>query len=397
MKIAICGEVYSPNLGDGVIAHSLAWLFNYVNSKADISFLDFEARTNYNISSDIISSSSNVFRVFHRKFSNFSSYRKIMFALRWYLYKRKKLNAFWRKEIIDTDLVVIGGGQLLMDNDLVFPFKIHQLVATAANLDKSIVFYGCGVGSHWSSYGLSLIRSALLNKNVQGIYLRDYGSCCALKKICPEIRSKIHLTIDPALFASEAFKIASPKQSYVIGLGLASPMVLQRHSFEDKKYLHKEVVKQFWIDLVSYLRARHNKVIFFTNGAIEDQKFAQEVISNINENERFSATLLPRPLKPETLVDYISNCNAIVAHRLHANIIAYSLDKPFVALGWDKKVLDFGKMVGLSEFFVEPSNLNSELVYERLERGIVSEKDITIKDELKKMSIQYISNILGNC
>lgn len=47
----------------------------------------------------------------------------------------------------------------------------------------------------------------------------------------------------------------------------------------------------------------------------------------------------------------IAGFRAIIAHRLHANIIAYSLGIPSVGLSWDHKVVDIGTISGRERYF----------------------------------------------
>ncbi|MFM9109857.1 MAG: hypothetical protein ACKOPN_04535, partial [Prochlorococcaceae cyanobacterium] len=44
LRVAICAEVWSTNLGDGVIAESLAYLVRRGQPDAEVSFLDLNDR-----------------------------------------------------------------------------------------------------------------------------------------------------------------------------------------------------------------------------------------------------------------------------------------------------------------------------------------------------------------
>ena len=94
----------------------------------------------------------------------------------WYFGKRNRLGHLWREQLSRCDLVLIGGGQLLMDNDLSFPLKVAELVRIARDLDKHVAFYACGVGREWSWLGSRLFEGALLNPSVSWVSVRDHGS-----------------------------------------------------------------------------------------------------------------------------------------------------------------------------------------------------------------------------
>ena len=77
-----------------------------------------------------------------------------------------------------------------------------------------------------------------------------------------------------------------------------------------------------------------------------------------------------RAVEPRELVAQISGFRAIVAHRLHASIIAYSLGIPSVGLVWDKKVRAFGIMTGRERFFIDPTAVTPDHVFETLEEAM---------------------------
>ena len=53
-------------------------------------------------------------------FSRFETYRRIIIPIQWHLQKRHRFLKRWEALIQDADLIVIGGGQLLMDTILDF-------------------------------------------------------------------------------------------------------------------------------------------------------------------------------------------------------------------------------------------------------------------------------------
>ena len=63
--------------------------------------------------------------------------------------------------------------------------------------------------------------------------------------------------------------------------------------------------------------------------------------------------LLPRPTRPDKLVELISSFESIVAFRLHASIAAFILGVPSVALSWDDKVRQFMEYSGQLDRYVE--------------------------------------------
>lgn len=369
-RIAICGETYSQNLGDGVIADSLKWLLKQVDQSIEVFFVDFAGRTDFDIENIDSATKPNRIRIIHRELAKFSFYRKVMILPLWYFSKRNKLRLFWKEALYGCDLVLIGGGQLLMDNDLGFPLKVRELVRIAQSLNKGIGFYACGVGRKWSWLGYHLLTDALLNESVLWVSVRDQGSCDTLRVLFPGANLKCSLSVDPAVCAAETYKIHANSKSSAIGLGVSAPSGLSRHAAGSNDFTTKRV-KQFWIDLANLLESEHRDFVFFTNGQLDDYTFAQSIVAEMSCSKAMKPPiLLERACEPRVLTAQVAQCQAIVAHRLHANIIAYSLGVPSVGLIWDNKVEEFGKITGRSHFYLEPSRMNPYLVNERLQEAI---------------------------
>jgi polysaccharide pyruvyl transferase WcaK-like protein len=383
-RIAICGETYSQNLGDGVIADSLKWLLKQADASIEVSFTDFSCRPAYSLKDIADPPKAKWIRQIHRSLAQISLYRKGVVRILWYFSKRKRLSRSWQERIGDCDLMLIGGGKLLMDNNLAFPFKIRELVRLSKSLNKKVVFYACGVGARWSRHGYRLLTGALLDESVRWISVRDQGSRDTLRALFPGKNLKCCLSVDPAVCAAETYGIHANPNSCKIGLNLSAPKVLSRYFAGPKRVFTVKRVKQFWIDLAELLESEHREVVFFTNGSTVDYAFAQSIVAEMSGSKAMRPpVLLERAREPRELVEQLAQCQVIVAHRLHANIIAYSLGIPSVGLIWDKKVEEFGKITGRSHFYLDPFNMDPCVVNERIHEAIITGVDSTHLAELK--------------
>ena len=68
----------------------------------------------------------------------------------------------------------------------------------------------------------------------------------------------------------------------------------------------------------------------------------------------------PPPGTPAELAAIISQLSGVVAHRLHACILAYAFRRPIVGLGWDRKLESFFQSVGLDPCFLPAGNLTPQ-------------------------------------
>jgi polysaccharide pyruvyl transferase WcaK-like protein len=388
--IAVCGEVYSPNLGDGVIADSLTYILKQVDDKIAVSLVDFSGRTGGSIGTSAAAVDLNWLQIIHRFLGRNRFCRKGIALFVWYCSKRRRLRSYWRSQLTGSSLVLIGGGQLLMDNELSFILRIRELVRIARFLHIKVAFYACGIGSKWSRMGSHLLAKALLDDNVSWISARDHGSRETLQSLLPNCKLKCNIAMDPALFAAEAYGVDACPESNIIGLGILTPSTLRRRAIGLKDTFSTKRVKQFWINLARLLAADNQQFAFFTNGRSDDYAFAESIVASLRTSDpEQHIVLLDRTINPRTLVAQMARFRAIVAHRLHANIIAYSLCIPSVGLVWDKKVAEFGKMTKREHFYLDTDQMDAHTVRQRLyeainagidESRVVEQKTTTLKN-----------------
>src|SRR6266545_3721191 len=101
VKIAICGEAYSQNLGDGVIADSLSWLLKQTDVGADVCIVDFSGRAGFSTDDSIDAAKPRWIRTIHQSLSGLTFYRKVSILALWYSRKRNSLHSRWRHHLRD--------------------------------------------------------------------------------------------------------------------------------------------------------------------------------------------------------------------------------------------------------------------------------------------------------
>jgi polysaccharide pyruvyl transferase WcaK-like protein len=149
-QVVIAGETWSSNLGDGVIAESMQFLIQKLKPELHVSYLDISGRR---ISTPHSSESRSFVSQFSQKIKPLNFLRIIS---KHQLVKSQR-KSDWHSQISNSDLVIIGGGQLLMDNNLDFPLKISTISKIAYSLGKNVHFVACGVGKKWSYAGVAFI------------------------------------------------------------------------------------------------------------------------------------------------------------------------------------------------------------------------------------------------
>ena len=260
----------------------------------------------------------------------------------------------WRKQWLDqlanADLVVIGGGQLLSDVSLNFPTKLYLLGRLIRGRRTAIL--SVGVSARWSLFGRGLVRKFFRDARPIIYGVRDAGSVSNLQAVFGISSTEIALLADPALITASAYsKQLSDKKSWDVGLCVSDVHSLNFNHDQGKRVSSPE---SFFLELHKQLTSAGKSVLLFTNGASEDARFATRLLDyarqvDPHDTSTFSLVL---PNRPDEVVSIISSCSAIVAHRMHANIIAFSLGIPSIGIEWDPKLRGFFSMVKREEYLL---------------------------------------------
>jgi polysaccharide pyruvyl transferase WcaK-like protein len=245
-----------------------------------------------------------------------------------------------------NDLVIVGGGQLVQDSALYFPLKLDVLVRACGDRGIPVAFFSVGVGTKWSRRGWELCHGVMDAPVVKRIYCRDQASAEFLRgRLGQAAAGKVRTTFDVALLAARVYPTAA-RDKGLVGIGVISPAVTS------KRDPHHPLSARRWSmafhrELCSTLVERGKRVELFTNGSVDDHRFAEAIHRSVRRTCPSSAdlSLADRPPSAGALVDRISRYAWIIAGRLHANVIAESLGTPWIGFGWDEKVMAFARMV----------------------------------------------------
>jgi len=369
MKFAVCGEYESMNYGDGVIGIALEQLVQSCFPESEVHSFDLSKRKKGSVrSARAFEPEKRTFlkRVHLKLYTDNRIYASLINYVGINLAGYRE---FFTEQLSGRDILVIGGGQLFMDSRLSFPLKIYLLLRVVENLDIPVVFFSIGVGSRWSSWSRYYFRKIIKSDNVHSIYCRDEESYLKLVGWFPECADKLYRTVDVALFLGSSRNPDYYKKNKV-ALGVISPLDVQRvspgHFLSDRNR-----AKKFWIELYSVLCDKYRDVTLFTNGSIEDGAFLEELVSDLADIEKLYKIDYYIPTSKNLLIDFISSSNLVIAARMHASIIAFSLGIPCVAIEWDEKIWSFMKYVGREEFCVRPDSISSELIVSMIENDAV--------------------------
>jgi polysaccharide pyruvyl transferase WcaK-like protein len=361
MLIGVVGEVNSSNIGDKVIADSLSYLLGL--NGAETIKIDLSMREDDFSVAEGRPSMDKKFRYlfkFFRKFLRpFRIFKQVVNG--WALYN------YYNRMVRGVDLLIVGGGNLLIDNKGDFPLKVYLLCMVASRLDIPLAFFSVGVGSKWSHFSRFLLSRSLKRSQVKSVYVRDALSAKLFLVQFPEYKKPLRLTFDVAL-ACENIYVKS-ELDWPVGVGVIAPTVVKRHCRDS--LIAGKLADQFWVSLISQLQRQFGRVAIFTNGELADYEYAKFLADLVGEK----VVVLDRPKTAAELNSLITRMGCIVASRLHASIIAVGNGLPSVGIVWDKKVAEFYKSVGLSSGARMPEELEVANLNQILNEATIISRD----------------------
>ena len=374
-RICTINVKYSSNLGDGVIAECLEYAMRRLDPAMTVDAIDLAGRRGFG--DGLNRSRARILTVLG---GVPQPVRRMLIRGLLSGVARVKLRPGWAEQLRGCDAVVLGGGQLLADADLNFPIKVGSCLGLVSQARLPVAVYGVGVGGTWSAAGRRIFRAAMAKVDIRAFIVRDGASRQrAQQEFGHALDCPVTICPDPAVLVQEAYAVPGRQPGPVqrIGLCISHPGVLRLHADSGQAAVP---AAEFFIGMVRAVVERGLQPVLFTNGAGEDDSYLNGELLPLFARAGLlnCVTVAARPRVPRDLVELIASLDAVVAHRLHASIIAYGLRVPHVGLNWDSKVRSFFAEVERAAFVVEPEDAVPTRVMALLDDAIVEGIDDAI-------------------
>lgn len=367
-KILIVAEVFSENLGDGVIYTSLSDCITRNIPKVEVEKLDLSGQMNWISNPEYVNSYENGSR-FVGFFKKSNLIKKIYYAYLWYCKNRPKCIDVWEQKIIDSDRIIIGGGQLFTDGNFGFPPKIFDIYRLCKKHSKPLSIIGCGVGKKWG------IIATLFYKKVF-----CYASFISVRDEVSRSRVKEFIGVECFHHADPGFSIVKTRNKK-----LSQPNVkklfLNLQPLNDFKYFVSELEDfsednylDFWVNIVKECHVKY-QISLITNGHPGDFDIICKLHRKLKSNGFNDVVIIPRAERPEELIEQIDGCDMIISTRMHAGIIAYSLGKMVIPISWDDKVNNvWSEVTGDDSMVLSSLILRENISYDLIKNKFVNSK-----------------------
>lgn len=344
MRIYIYGVTRSDNKGDNVICETCAAILKklYPNAKICIRNIDYIPL--------MFKPLLFILNVLHFEFA----INKIKNLI--------KKHFCFMFHSSNTNIVFVGGQIFYRP----FIDDIESIINISELFRIPIYFYGCGTGDLSDADKLRIYN--LLNKSiVKQVYLRDDYVGIS------ENVSKSRIVPDVALCSDILINERCKKKSIIkkIGLGV---IFIENYNKQNEVQITLEAYVSSMQSLVYGLLHKGYDVELFCNGNLQDYKTLQLISLKFSHVK--NVTIARRPKSAKQLISLISNYDFVIASRLHALIISYSLAIPFLGLAWDKKISLFCKLIHEDE-----RSIDLAMIYDQSTFFVSFDKSLTLRNQ----------------
>lgn len=274
---------------------------------------------------------------------------------------KKSLN-----RVRNSDLVMFPGGGFIKYKQENLPRDMIRVISRAEKYGIPVAFNAVGMeGYDETDEGCQALFGMLHSRCTKYITSRDYAEDINSTYLKDGYLSAKRFA-DPAVWAADTYKIKRDENSQVVGLGVAREGLFLDYGLP----LTKDDLLSIWSEIIIALESEGVKYKLFTNGLRQDEEFLSDLIAYMGKEDVREEISLPSAENARKLVEYIAGFSAIIACRMHANIIAFSLGVPSVAFVWNDKLRFFGDSIGCKERFLEYNQLkDTRLVLETLRKA----------------------------
>ncbi len=293
-------------------------------------------------------------------------------------------------DIVDkVDCIVFVGGGIVKFKYQKFYEYIDKITCIADKNNIPVYFHAVGVEGYDSEDDkCKLLKKALNRDCVKQITVRENHDILTSNYIT---NSNINTATvsDSAVWSPETFNI-NKKQGTCIGLGMIREGIFRSNGID----IGFEELLQFWSDIIHELSIRGLPFKLFTTGWPSDMKFIDNFFKAVKWDEDKYNELVISVSSPEELVSTISKFRGVIAGRLHANIISYSLDIPSVGLVWNDKLKRWGENIMYPERFFSYKQWEAEKVVDTLVKGIEQGYTRVDYSSFRNTSMKSIEDII---
>lgn len=340
-NIVVFGEFDSHNIGDQLIGEGTKILFEGLGFACKTYPLEPRSRDFATEPRDgRVGAISRIHRWLYRRQRLYAHLTEFVLIQRSF----KGYSSYLHTIIESSDLIVIGGGQLLSDNTLRMMLRISWILNISRRLGKNVMFVGLGVREPRSALSKWLLRSILKRAGTAPLIVRDNYSAAIAAAHRRAEQPPPRVLPDCAFPAIQqlAKSIGSVPDALLVGLAPMSsielPYAVAAHPINSTAW---------WADIAETFIAAGYRPQLFCSGTSADFDKCKDVQNLLAKRGR-SVPILEKPRSSRQLLDQLQSMGHILSQRLHISIAYLALGRAPTSISWDRKVDEFYEANGLA-------------------------------------------------
>lgn len=254
------------------------------------------------------------------------------------------------------DLLIIGGGGILMDLYRTEAPLYGSYAMMAKQSKTPYVVYGCGAGPLQTNLGKWFIRN--MCKYAQNVSVRDPESAQLLKSI--GVTKQVDVIGDPAFSLRDGQ--AQPKTSSPKKIGVtAVPYYNADYWPEGNEELYNNYITGMAKNLDKLAEGNDVDITFFATKFPQDANVTKDIQQLMTQSAKTS--IMDENLLPSDILKVTEQQDIVIGTRLHSLILATCTETPIMAISYHHKVNDFMNLAELDKFSFPIGELHDNETY----------------------------------
>ncbi|MFB4165191.1 polysaccharide pyruvyl transferase family protein [Alteribacillus sp. JSM 102045] len=287
-----------------------------------------------------------------------------------------------RKVMKQLDLLIIGGGGLLMDMYKRDAPLYSVLGLTGKFSGCRVAVHGVGAGPITTKPGRFFIKKLLQASS--SVAVRDEKSKQLLREI--GVQKNVDVIYDPAF--SVPVKEPRQRSDRIQKVGItAVPYFSQQYWPTPDPDKYEAYLTGMAASLDQLIPEKGIEVTFFSTKYPEDVQVTKDIAAKMNQQEHIN--IIEDNLPPEEIVNIASSQDLVIGTRLHSLILSVNAETPIIGVEYHKKVKDFMSEIKKDKYSVPIDKLQDK------ENGIVQafEKADTNWQQLQENTTDISRNL----
>ncbi|MGY4688890.1 polysaccharide pyruvyl transferase family protein [Salibacterium sp. K-3] len=259
-----------------------------------------------------------------------------------------------RKVMKHLDLVIIGGGGLLMDMYKRDAPLYSVLGLTAKRAGCRVAVHGVGAGPITTKTGAFFIKRLL--RAASSVSVRDEKSRRLLQQIGAP--SDIHVIYDPAF--SVPVEAVHETSAVLQRVGVtAVPYFSSRYWPEADPGKHEAYLEGMAASLDELIDKKGVEVTFFSTKYPEDVEVTRHIAERMEH--RNEVHIQEANLSPEEIAAEAAAQDVVIGTRLHSLILSVNAETPVIGIAYHQKVKDFMEEINYQDYTADVEDLTQIL------------------------------------